>query len=266
MRIMEPQASRECGLAAGRKISPCSDPCLLEPGLNLLHSPRVLGYVSQHLFCSVPLRAKQVAFTFDDGPNPDLTPRLLDLLDAHEAHATFFLIGRNVERHPRLAAEIAARGHEIGNHTQNHLLLPVLPRKMVFRELERAGRAIQEATGQWPELFRPPMGWFNRSMLHALAERGYRPVLGDVYPQDCSRPGVDVIADRVLQRVGPGSIVILHDGSITGTADRSQGIDALETILPRLREQEYRLTTVTGLLEAATRESGTAPLVASSRA
>jgi peptidoglycan/xylan/chitin deacetylase (PgdA/CDA1 family) len=115
----------------------------------------------------------------------------------------------------------------------------------MLRDLERASRAIQGATGQWPELFRPPMGWFNRSMLFTLGERGYRPVLGNVYPQDCSRPGTEVIAERVLQRVTPGSIVILHDGSAAGAADRSQGIDALETILPRLRARDYSAT-ITG--------------------
>jgi len=234
--------------------------------VNLLHSRRVLRYVSQHLVCNVPLREKKVAFTFDDGPNPDLTPRLLDLLDNHAARATFFLIGRNVERYPRLAGEIAARGHEIGNHTQNHLLLPVLPRTMMLREMERASRAIQGATGQWPELFRPPMGWFNRSMLFTLAEHGYRPILGNVYPQDCSRPGTGVIVDRVLQRVTPGSIVILHDGSAAGTADRSQGIEALQTILPQLQARDYSFTTITGLLESAANESGTLAPVGANRA
>jgi peptidoglycan/xylan/chitin deacetylase (PgdA/CDA1 family) len=223
--------------------------------VNLLHSRRIFDYVSQHLVCSVPLSARQIALTFDDGPNPDATPRLLRLLDAHGTRATFFLVGRNVDRYPALAADIAARGHEIGNHTQNHLLLPVLPRTMMLREMDRAGRAIQAATGQVPTLFRPPMGWFSRGMLHVLAERGYRPVLGDVYPQDCQRPGSRVIARRVLDRVGPGSIVILHDGSTSGAANRRQSVDAVETILPRLRARGYEMTTVSQLISAAAREA-----------
>jgi peptidoglycan/xylan/chitin deacetylase (PgdA/CDA1 family) len=235
-------------------------------GVNLLHSRRVFGYISQHLVCSARVRAKQVAFTFDDGPNPAVTPRLLDLLDAHGARSTFFLIGRNVERYPKLAADIAARGHEIGNHSYNHLLLPILPRPMMLREMERASHAIQAATGQRPQLFRPPMGWFNRGMLHTLAARGYRPILGNVYPQDCSRPGADVIAERVLRWIGPGSIVILHDGSVTGPADRHQSVDALETVLPRLRDEQYRFATVTQLLEAEAREAGEAPALETGRA
>jgi peptidoglycan/xylan/chitin deacetylase (PgdA/CDA1 family) len=127
MRV-QPRQVASSGSPLARKSHDSIDLSLREPGVNLLHSRHVFRYISRHLICNVPLREKKVAFTFDDGPNPDLTPRLLDLLDSHAARATFFLIGRNVERYPRLAAEIAARGHEIGNHTQNHLLLPVLPR------------------------------------------------------------------------------------------------------------------------------------------
>jgi peptidoglycan/xylan/chitin deacetylase (PgdA/CDA1 family) len=225
--------------------------------VNPLHSRRVFDYVSRHLVCKVPLRERRIALTFDDGPNPHLTPRLLHLLDAHSARATFFLIGRNVERWPHLAAEIVRRGHEIGNHSQNHLLLPLLPRRMLLREMRRADSAIHAATGLRPRLFRPPMGWFNRSMLRTLAEHGYRPVLGDVYPQDTQRPGIAAIVDRVLVRIAPGSIVILHDGSLM-RADRTQSIDAIEAILPRLRAEGWTLGTVSELLAAAAHESNDA--------
>ena len=227
--------------------------------MNLLHSKRVFDYVSQHLVCSVPLRERRVAFTFDDGPNPAATPRLLNLLDSHRVKATFFLVGKNVARHPRLAAEIAARGHEIGNHTQNHVLLPILPRAMLLRELDRAAHVIHAATGRRPHLFRPPMGWFSRTMLRTLGERGYRPILGDVYPQDVTRPGSAVIVQRVLERIGPGSIVILHDGYTHGVADRSQSVDAVETLLERLHQQKYRLCTVSQLMAAGESEAGRAP-------
>jgi peptidoglycan/xylan/chitin deacetylase (PgdA/CDA1 family) len=221
--------------------------------VNPLHSRRVFDYVSRHLVCKVPLRERRIALTFDDGPNPQLTPRLLRLLDVHGARATFFLIGRHVERWPHLAAEIARGGHEIGNHSQNHLLLPLLPRQMLLREMRRADSAIHAATGLRPQLFRPPMGWFNRRMLRTLAEHGYRAVLGDVYPQDTQRPGITTIVDRVLARVAPGSIVILHDGSLL-RADRTQSIDAIEAILPRLRDDGWVLGTVSELLAAAASE------------
>lgn len=221
--------------------------------LNLLHSQRIFAYVSQHLVCRVPLHERRIALTFDDGPNPAVTPRLLDLLDAHGARATFFLIGRNAARFPRLAAEVAARGHELGNHSHDHLALPVLPRPLLLRQMERAAGAIHAAAGVRPHLFRPPHGWFSRRMLRWLAEQGYVPVLGDVYPQDTLRPGAPVLAARVLARVQAGSIVILHDGSALGTVNRHQTVDALEAALPRLRAAGYAVGTVGELLLAGAR-------------
>jgi peptidoglycan/xylan/chitin deacetylase (PgdA/CDA1 family) len=222
--------------------------------VNPLHSRRVFDYVSRHLICKVPLRQRRIALTFDDGPSPVQTPRLLRLLDEHGARATFFLIGRNVERWPHLAAEIVRRGHEVGNHSQNHVLLPLLPRRALLREMQRASAVIHAATGVRPHLFRPPMGWFNRRMLRALAEHGYQPVLGDVYPQDTLRPGAHVIVDRILARIAPGSIVILHDGSLLAR-DRSQSIDAVETLLPRLSAGGWEMGTVGALVEASEAEA-----------
>jgi peptidoglycan-N-acetylglucosamine deacetylase len=219
--------------------------------VNLLHSQRVFGFVSRHLVCRVPVREKRLALTFDDGPNPAVTPRLLDLLQACGARATFFLIGRNAARYPSLAAEIVRRGHEIGNHTHDHIPLPILPRALQVRQMDRAAAAMEAATGQQPRLVRPPMGWFNRSVLHMLAERGDVPVLGDVYPQDTTNPGAAVLVQRILARVGPGSIVILHDGSVLGAIDRHQAVDALETLLPHLLDDGYTLGTVGELLAAA---------------
>jgi len=216
--------------------------------LNLLHSPRVFAFVSRHLLCSVPTGERRVALTFDDGPNPKATPRLLRLLGAARIKATFFLLGRNVVRFPHLAAEIAAAGHEIGNHTHSHLLLPVLPHKLLRRELERAGHLIEAATGHVPRLVRPPMGWFNGTVLRTLAELGYQPVLGDVYPQDTTRPGAGEIARRILTRVRPGSIVIMHDGVPYGQADRSQSVEATQMVIEALTKKSYRFDTVSALL------------------
>ncbi len=216
--------------------------------MNLLHHHRVQGYVARHLVCSVPMRARSIAFTFDDGPNPAVTPGLLDVLERHRAQATFFLLGRSVERHPDLVREIAARGHEIGNHTHTHAWLPLLPRRMLVREMERAAAAIHAATGRRPNLFRPPMGWFNRSMLRTLASHGYRGVLGDVYPQDAHGPTTAVIVKRVLHRVRPGSIIIMHDGVVFGRASREPSLAAVDLLLANLRERGFEFCTVSELI------------------
>ena len=223
--------------------------------MNLLHSPRVFAFVSRHLLCSVPTRERRIALTFDDGPNPKATPRLLRLLAAARIKATFFLLGRNVLRFPHLAAEIAAAGHEIGNHTYSHLLLPVLPHKLLRRELERAGHLIEAATGHVPRLVRPPMGWFNGTVLRTLGELGYQPVLGDVYPQDTTRPGAREIARRIVTRARPGSIVIMHDGVPYGQADRSQSVEATQMVIDALQKKSFRFDTVSTLLAQARGEA-----------
>ena len=216
--------------------------------MNLLHHHRVQGFVARHLVCSVPMRARSVAFTFDDGPNPAATPRLLQLLEKHDVRATFFLLGRNVERYPDLTGEIAARGHEIGNHTHNHAWLPLLPRRLLLREMDRASNAIHAATGCRPTLFRPPMGWFNRSMLRTLAAHGYRGVLGDVYPQDAHGPSSQLIVERVMQRIRPGSIVILHDGIAFRRTSREPSLAAVDTLVGRLHGRGYDVCTVGELI------------------
>jgi peptidoglycan/xylan/chitin deacetylase (PgdA/CDA1 family) len=223
--------------------------------LNLLHSPRVFAFVSRHLLCTVPTAERRLALTFDDGPNPAATPRLLRLLAAARVKATFFLLGRNVLRFPHLAAEIAAAGHEIGNHTHRHLLLPVLPHKLLRHELERAGHLIEAATGAVPRLVRPPMGWFNGTVLRTLAELKYQPVLGDVYPQDTTRPGAREIARRIVTRVRPGSIVIMHDGVPYGQADRSQSVEAARMVIDALQKKSYRFDTVSALLSHSRAEA-----------
>ena len=229
--------------------------------MNLLHSPRIFGFVARQMLCSVPMEARRLALTFDDGPNPRETPRLLRLLAEHRIQATFFLLGRNVRRFPQLVQEIAAAGHEIGNHTHSHLALPLLPRRAMLRELEHTNRLIHAATGHWPQLVRPPLGWFSTGVLRTLAEHGYRPVLGDVYPQDCTRPGAAVIAARVLARVQPGSIVILHDGVPYGRADRSQSVEAVALLIEQLRQRQYTFATISHLLESAGgKEAAPAPL------
>jgi peptidoglycan-N-acetylglucosamine deacetylase len=229
-----------------------------EADLNLLYKRRVFDYISRHMLCSVPIREPRVALTFDDGPNPRETPRLLRLLESLQVQATFFLVGRHVKRYPSLAAEIASCGHEIGNHTHNHVAIPFLPRHLLLHELDGASRRIQAATGHWPRLFRPPLGWFSRTALGTLAQRGYRPVLGDVYPQDCKRGGAQRIAQHVIDRVQPGSIVILHDGVAFGRGDRSQSTDAVAMVVENLRRRSFDIGSVGHLLERAGREAAPA--------
>jgi len=191
--------------------------------------------------------ASTIALTFDDGPNPAATPALLDLLDAHDARATFFLIGRHVRAFPALAREVAARGHAIGNHTETHPNLIFLPAQKLREELERCREAIASATGRELRWMRPPFGFRGPQLGGVVCALGYSGVAmwskwaWDWKPQ----PAEPVI--RRLRRVSGGDIVLLHDGDhrvLEG--DRRHTIAALEHWLPRWKDAGMRFVTLDG--------------------
>ena len=191
------------------------------------------------------------ALTFDDGPDPVFTPQVLDTLARHDARATFFMLRPSVLAHRALARRVLEGGHEIGNHGDLHLPPLLIPRALLARELERGERAIVEATGVTPCFFRPAFGVIRRSQTGWLFwSRGYHTVTGDVYPADPDRPGVDVITRRVTERLGAGSILILHDGCAWVRMDRSQTVAALDRILTWAGERGLRGVTVGELMAA----------------
>lgn len=216
--------------------------------MNLLEIPFIRRYLRRNLLCSVQTDEPRVALTYDDGPNPHHTPRLLDLLGKRGVRATFFLVGKRVRKHPALARRIAEEGHEIGNHGMNHVPVLLLPPPLVEDEARRAGTVLEEVTGRRPRFFRPPMGWFHTRGLKRLRDLGYQPVIGDIHPRDFTGPGVDVIVDFVMKRVVPGSIVILHDGGWREGVDRTQTIAATDRLIDHLEERKYRLQTLSELV------------------
>lgn len=183
-----------------------------------------------------------LSLTFDDGPHPRLTPRLLDILREARAKATFYLIGNRVAEWPRIAARIAEEGHELGNHSWSHPNLTTLPEAEVWNQIDRTSRAIFQATGQMPVTFRPPFGAFSRDQRAELYKSRSMPsILWDVDPKDWKRPGESVISRRVLQGVRRGSIVLSHD-VWQGT------IDAMPAILGGLSSRGMAVVPVNRLI------------------
>jgi peptidoglycan/xylan/chitin deacetylase (PgdA/CDA1 family) len=189
----------------------------------------------------LPGDGRCVSLTFDDGPNPDATPRVLDALGEAGVKATFFLLGKHVDRWPALAARVAAEGHQLGNHGWHHRKLHVRSPAYVRDDLARGLASIEAATGVRPAFFRAPHGFRNpwvSSIAHGLGERVVGWTLG---VWDSARPGARVIAQRTLVHVRPGSIVLLHDGDGYDPAgDRVQTAEALPAILGGLRDRGYR--------------------------
>ncbi len=216
-----------------------------------LDFPAVLSYLSRQFLCRVETEEKRVALTFDDGPHPVHTPQLCEMFARKGIPATFFVVGKRIRQFPEILELVAERGHEIGNHTDHHVPLPLLPRSGIRKELAVTGDLVARVTGRVPGFFRPPMGWFNGTVLAEVVGMGYRPVIGSIHPHDSRRPGADEIFQHVRRRIEPGAIIILHDGGWRTGADRTQTVEAVDRITDELLSKGYRFDTVGELARSA---------------
>lgn len=197
---------------------------------------------------------KKLAITFDDGPNPSITPALLDLLEKHNAFATFFVIGRFVRDAPGLLEETIARGHSVGNHTETHPNLFFRSPSIIREELESANGAIAEVIGAPPRWFRPPFGMRNPWVIPAAQQLGMQAVMWTLIPGDWSAPSAEwliqrmqPIADRASAHSGGGTgdILCLHDGyHAQQNGDRRHTVAALAHWLPRWRDLGLEFVTI----------------------
>ena len=194
-----------------------------------------------------PTTRPAIALTFDDGPS-ESTPQLLEILARHRAPASFFQCGTNVRRLPSVAREVAAAGHEIGNHTDTHPLLALKSPGYIQRELSAAQEAIEQATGVCPRYFRAPYGarWFG--LRAALQSLGLRGVTWTSIALDWKRQTPAVVS-RLLEGATPGAILCLHDGrAIQHRPDIGVTLQAVRQFLPKLMEQGFRFEKVTDIL------------------
>ncbi len=195
------------------------------------------------VYRSVPNGEKRIALTFDDGPHPTQTHRILDILDRYGVRATFFMIGVNVERYPEAAREVIARGHEVGNHTYTHSHLQTMGEYSLLLEMGRCEDALEDLCEYRPHLFRPPEGVLN-PFVEACAEDGdYRLILWSLDTKDWENKNADRIVQTVLSRIDAGDIVLMHD-----YVAKSKTPEALEILLPKLLALGYQPVTVSELL------------------
>ncbi|HEY5834511.1 glycosyltransferase [Streptomyces sp.] len=192
-------------------------------------------------------RPRTIALTFDDGPDPTWTPKILDVLEKHHAHATFFVVGTQVAAHPALVRRILAEGHQIGIHTFTHADLSTVPGWRRSLELREAQLALAGATGQTSSLLRPPYSSVNDALddqdwaaIRAAGGDGYLTVLTTQDSEDWQRPGVDAIVANATPRGTAGQIVLMHDAG----GDRSQTVAALDRLVPRLTARGFTFSTV----------------------
>src|SRR5712692_2188266 len=190
-----------------------------------------------------PRHPKQIALTFNDGPS-ESTEQVLDILDVFSIRATFFQCGKNVQRLPAISRQVKERGHEIGNHTHSHPYLLWCSPARICEEIAAAQKAIADAAGVEPRLFRAPYGlrWFG--LRSALREHNLTGVMWTVMGYDWEWEATEIAA-HVLAHASPGGIICLHDGNRTATTvDRRNTILALRKIIPQLHQQGYSFVTV----------------------
>ncbi|MGI9086595.1 MAG: polysaccharide deacetylase family protein [Chthoniobacterales bacterium] len=228
------------GLAAGQTVPP---PAAESP--RSISAPAQTPALPQITFNSVHVEGPYVAMTFDDGPSPVLTPKLLDLLAEHHMKATFFVIGQNAAEHPEILQRAVREGHEIGNHSWSHPNLAKMSDEAVRRELQKTDDVIKQAIGARPKLMRPPYGSLTlrqRSWIHQ--EFGYRIIIWDVDPLDWKRPGPSVVTHRIVSEARPGSIILSHD-------IHPPTITAMPATFDQLQAKGFKFVTVSELLAMA---------------
>jgi peptidoglycan-N-acetylglucosamine deacetylase len=198
---------------------------------------------------SVNTSKRVVAFTFDDGPDVNYTPQILDLFREAGGKATFFMIGSQVEAHPDLARRVLAEGHEIANHTFTHPNLTELATDDIIDELTRAAKSIKEVTGADVRTFRPPYFGYNEKIHSLVTDRFGYPAIGamNTNASDWNNPGVEHIVEHSRDHLSAGSILIFHDG----WGDRSQTVEAVRQLIEIAVAQGCQLVTVSELLEMA---------------
>lgn len=189
---------------------------------------------------------KVVAMTFDDGPNPIYTLKILDLFKEISGKATFFMIGRHMVEYPEVVEAVVSQGHEVGNHTYSHANLTFLNENDCLREIQQTDKIITTLTGRKATVFRPPYLAYNHDIALFLQRLGYR-VIGALNTDalDWEQPGVDYIITKTRRHISSGSILLFHDGF----GDRSQTIEAVKVLLFDLCLQGYQFVTISELLK-----------------
>jgi peptidoglycan/xylan/chitin deacetylase (PgdA/CDA1 family) len=196
-------------------------------------------------FKGISAELKQLALTYDDGPNDPHTLRLLEVLAKHEVRATFFMIGRYVRQRPDIVREVSRAGHVIGNHTFSHPLLTLKSVGGIKKELTDCEHALHDAIGGHSNLFRPPFGARRPAVLRIASGLGLIPVMWNVTGYDWDAQSAENIERKIVRRVGGGSVILLHDGGHKEFgADRSGTVEASDRLISKYKSEGYEFVTV----------------------
>ena len=200
-------------------------------------------------FAGLKRGSKQIALTYDDGPNDLHTLRLLEVLARHEVHATFFMIGRYVRQRPDIVLDVARAGHVIGNHTLTHPLLIFESAAQTRTELVQCRAALTDAVGKHSNLFRPPFGGRRPVTLRIARDLGFETVMWNVTGYDWNAPSAAHVEKKVMGQMRGGDVILLHDGGHRAMgADRGPTVIATDNLIRRYKDQGFQFMTVTEMM------------------
>lgn len=187
---------------------------------------------------------KKIALTFDDGPHPRYTEKILEILERYNIKATFFVIGVNIRNYPEPLRKIAAAGHDIGNHSYSHTVDKNMSKSDILAEMQKCDSLIYDITGQKTKLYRPPCGFYGDEVVSAAKERGYTIVLWSVDTLDWKNTPPSEIVGNVIPNTNGGEIILMHDY----TSGKNTTCEALELIIPMLLQKGYEFVKISELI------------------
>jgi peptidoglycan/xylan/chitin deacetylase (PgdA/CDA1 family) len=201
-------------------------------------------------FTGLPPGTRQLALTYDDGPNDPDTLRLLDVLAKHDVKATFFVLGRFVEQKPEIVSAVAKAGHVIGNHSWDHPRLIFASNAELTSQVERTQDAILDACSVLPTLFRPPYGGRRPGTFHAVRQLGLEPVMWNVTCYDWKATSGEQVFAHAKRQIRGGNVILLHDGDQARMgADRSHSIEATDRLITHYKTEGYEFVTIPQMIK-----------------
>lgn len=197
------------------------------------------------IYWSGPINKNTVALTFDDGPNPIYTPKILSVLAKYNVKATFFIVGEQARQNIALIEEIVAEGHEIGSHTMRHPDANGTPLQQLQNEVLESVALLQNISNQKIKYFRPPYGHISPFYFAACQTHGITMILWSLDSNDWKKPPIEQLVKEITRQVQPGSIILLHDGG----GDRQNTVEALDKLIPLLKQKNLTLATLSQMYE-----------------